>query len=131
MMKVTAAIIEKNGRVLIARRKPGKNLAGFWEFPGGKIEAGESPEDCLRRELFEELSINVNVGRFVAKSIYQYQDLLIQLLAYQVEIQSGEVKLVDHDCVEWVTLDEIDNYQMAPADLSIVVAYKKIQQSER
>ena len=69
---VTAAIIRKNGKVLIARRARGQHLEGLWEFPGGKIENGETPEACLKRELFEEFGIDVRIGRFIAESCFSY-----------------------------------------------------------
>ena len=70
---VTAAIILRDDRVLLARRSSGQKLAGFWEFPGGKVEAGETPESCLARELEEELGIGVHVGRKFAESLHQYR----------------------------------------------------------
>jgi 8-oxo-dGTP diphosphatase len=123
MIRVTAAIIEKGDKILIARRKEGKLLAGYWEFPGGKIEAGESPEACLQRELFEEFAIQSEVKEFIADSIYQYPMFTIQLLGYRVIHLNGDFKLTDHDRLEWVTLNEIDNFQLAPADLPILYAY--------
>ena len=70
---VAAGIIQReDGKILLARRKPGSHLAGYWEFPGGKIEEGESPEECLERELLEELGIVTKTGAFVAESVYDY-----------------------------------------------------------
>ncbi len=124
MLRVTAAIIEKGDKILIARRKEGKLLGGYWEFPGGKIESGESPEACLQRELFEEFAIQSEIKEFIAESVYQYPMFTIQLLGYRVIHLHGDFKLTDHDRIEWVTLKEIDNFQLAPADLPILYAYQ-------
>jgi 8-oxo-dGTP diphosphatase len=125
MIQVTAALIEDNDKVLIARRKQGKAMAGFWEFPGGKIEAGETPEQCLARELFEEFGVRAEIGVFVAESIYSYPNITIRLLAYTAKIEKGEFQLQDHDKIEWVSYNQIKNYQLAPADLPILAIYEK------
>jgi mutator protein MutT len=100
---VTAAIIASNTEVLAAKRSPGKHLAGHWEFPGGKIEPGETPEQCLMRELKEEFTIESKIGEFVAESIFDYGDKRIRLLAYKVKHVSGEFQLIDHDEIRWLT----------------------------
>jgi len=82
---VTAAIIVKDHKAFAARRKQGTHLAGYWEFPGGKLEQGEAPEQCLARELQEEFKITTRIGDFVAESIYDYGSKIVRLLAYQVE----------------------------------------------
>jgi len=122
MIKVTAGIIESGNKILIARRKPGLHLAGYWEFPGGKIEEGESPESCLKRELSEELGIEVLVNEFFMESIYKYADKTILLKSYRCKIESGDIALIDHDKIEWVTTLEINKYKFAPADISFVTA---------
>jgi 8-oxo-dGTP diphosphatase len=104
----------------------GKHLAGFWEFPGGKIESGESPEQCLERELFEEFGVRAKIGEFVGESIFSYPDIKVQLLAYRAKLLSGDFILFEHDKIEWVYVEQIRNYQLAPADLSILVAYEKM-----
>jgi len=118
---VTAAIIKRNGRFLIAKRKKGMHLENKWEFPGGKIESLDtSPEECLKRELKEELGINVRVGNFVAESIFDYGDRTIRLLAYQVEYLSGKFKLNAHEEIKWVNIDEFGKYDFAEADLPLI-----------
>ena len=126
MIEVTAAIIEKNSLILAARRKEGAHLAGFWEFPGGKIEKGETPEECLYRELEEEFHINTKVGEFVGESVYDYGTKVIRLLAYKVEHLSGEFQLIDHDKLCWLALDELTTVQWAPADIPLVELYKSM-----
>lgn len=97
IIKVTAAIIEKNSKILIAQRKVGSNLGGRWEFPGGKLEAGETPEHCLKRELREELGIESNIGPFFCTSEFDYKHMSINLLVYNVDYVSGEIVCNDHE----------------------------------
>jgi len=119
-IKVTAAIIKRAGKILIAKRKMGKHLGGLWEFPGGKIEDGESPEECLERELKEELGINTKVGNFVTSNIYTYKRMTINLMAYNTEFISGDLILEQHDEIQWVTIPEMSNFKFAPADIPII-----------
>jgi mutator protein MutT len=121
---VAAAIIVRDKKVLAARRKPGKHLAGYWEFPGGKVEHGETPEHCLARELKEELNITATIGSFLGESVYDYGAKIIRLMAYRVEHLSGEFELIDHDELRWLAVDELDSVQWAPADISLMIQYK-------
>jgi len=121
---VIAAIIIKDNKVFSARRKVGKHLAGYWEFPGGKLEAHESHEQCLTRELQEEFQITTRVGAFVGESIYDYGLKTVRLFAYEVEHMAGEFVLIDHDTLCWLGLNELDRIQWAPADISLVEQYK-------
>jgi len=98
----------------------GKHLGGLWEFPGGKIEDGESPEECLERELKEELGINTKVGNFVTSNIYTYKRMTINLMAYNTEFISGDLILEQHDEIQWVTIPEMSNFKFAPADIPII-----------
>ena len=121
IIKVVAAILQKEDKILIARKKEGKPLAGYFEFPGGKIEKGETPEESLARELMEEMKIKIDVKEYVGESIYDYGNgKVISLLGYISEIIDGEIKLSDHDRYEWVTLEEINNYKIAPADIPLI-----------
>ena len=126
MINVTAAIIEKEDKVLAARRKPGSHLAGYWEFPGGKLEDGETPEECLRRELAEEFKIDSSIGIFVGESIYDYGTKVIRLMAYLVEHVEGKFELIDHDDLRWLGLDELNDVNWAPADIPLVEKYKAL-----
>lgn len=121
---VTAAIISRSDRVLAARRKPGLHLAGYWEFPGGKIEAGETAENCLKRELYEEFGIMAKIGLFVGESLYDYEKKTVRLLAYRVEDFTGNFSLIDHDEIRWLGLDELYTVKWAPADVTLVEQYK-------
>jgi len=125
MTKVTAALLVKKGLILIAKRKASDKLADKWEFPGGKIEAGETPEECLRREMQEEFQIKVNVGDYFCDSVYHYDHGSIQLLAYWVHWKGGELVPMAHDEFQWVPFSELGNFDFAPADLPIVKKLKE------
>ena len=119
MKEVTAAIIFKDDTVLITRRKKGETLEGLWEFPGGKIEAGETPQLCLERELLEELELNVKAHNILAESKYHYENGAIKLIALRTEVLSGRITLHVHDKAIWVPFSELLNYELAPADIPI------------
>ena len=123
---VAAAVIQKNGKFLIAKRASHKHLAGFWEFPGGKIEPNESAEDCLIRELYEELRIKVKIVHFLAKNIHDYGTMRISLSAYLCSFVDGDFTLVDHDEIRWVAFSEIGQYNLAPADIPLLKAIENI-----
>ncbi|MGO4541291.1 (deoxy)nucleoside triphosphate pyrophosphohydrolase [Paenibacillus sp. 2TAB19] len=118
MIEVAAAIIEDEaGRILIARRAKGKSQEGMWEFPGGKLEPGESPEDCLRRELLEEMGITIEPYAYVGANKHDYGTVMIKLIAYKASFVSGEFVLTDHDDYRWVGTEEFEEYTFAPADV--------------
>tara|TARA_B110000971_G_C19872066_1_gene436677 strand:+ start:82 stop:474 length:393 start_codon:yes stop_codon:yes gene_type:complete len=118
-LKVIAAVISQNEKILIARRKKGKHLELKWEYPGGKLENDENEDDALKRELKEEFSIDASVGRYLVESFYEYGNININLKAYLVESFSGDFKLVDHDMIEWIKIEDIKKYDFAPADIPI------------
>lgn len=120
MLTVTAAIISDNGKVLIAKRKPAAKLASLWEFPGGKLEDGETPEHCLKREIYEEFEIDVEVGKHLGTSVYEYDFGTIALMAFTTKVVSGEMKLNDHTEVAWVEAEDLSRYEFVPADLPFV-----------
>ena len=124
IIKVTAAVIVKDSKVLAARRGPGKHLEGYWEFPGGKLEENETPEGCLERELTEEFSISSRVGAYIGDSVYDYGEKIIHLLGYEVEHIAGDFKLVDHDELRWLEIDQLADMKWAPADIPLVEQYE-------
>lgn len=118
---VTAAVIERDGHILIAKRKQGKQHVGNWEFPGGTLEEGETPEQCLKRELQEELAITAEVGGLICISEYSYTpDWTIRLLAYRTTVISGIFNLNDHEEIRWVKPTDLANYDFPEADRPIV-----------
>jgi 8-oxo-dGTP diphosphatase len=119
MKIVTAAILEDNGRFLIARRSPGQSLEGYWEFPGGKVEQGESLEECLTREIKEELNLDICVKDMFHEVFHQYDKGEIKLVAFKTQIISGSLSLSVHDEVKWLPPGEILQYKLAPADIPI------------
>nr|WP_091188544.1 8-oxo-dGTP diphosphatase MutT [Paenibacillus catalpae] len=122
MIVVGAAIIEnEHGQILIARRRKGKSQAGMWEFPGGKIEVGETAEDCLKRELLEEMNIEITPYAYFGVNDHHYGSTHIRLIAYQAAFVSGEITLVDHDEYRWISSDELKEFTFAPADIPFVV----------
>jgi len=125
MIDVTAAILTQAGRVLIARRKPGASRAGMWEFPGGKVRPGETPEEGLKREIREELGLDIAVGKFLGESLHAYADQSIRLLAYCARIEAGALVLHDHAGVEWVRFDELGRFTFCAADLPFVRMLKE------
>lgn len=120
LITVTAAIIEKDGLYLAARRRKGLHLAGFWEFPGGKLEQGERPEACLQRELYEELGIQAEICRLIGESVYEYPEKKIRLLGFLTRHTGGSFFLTDHDEIRWLPPDKLSALQWAPADIPLV-----------
>lgn len=117
---VTAAVIERDNKVLCARRAVHKDLAGFWEFPGGKIEPGESFVGCLQRELKEELDIEAEVEKYLMTTSHQYPEKLIRLYVYRVRWLSGDIVCSDHDQICWLPVSRLHELNWAPADLPII-----------
>lgn len=119
-LRVTAALLFVDGKLLCARRAPGRSQAGLWEFPGGKIEPGETDEACLKRELHEELKITANIGEKFAVNEHEYDDKIVELRAYWVEMYTGRLEPSDHDKIRWLTVDQLDTLTWAPADIPFV-----------
>lgn len=119
-IQVTAAIIERDGEVLVARRPPGGRHPGSWEFPGGKVEPGESPRECLAREMEEEMGITVVVGEELARVRHLYPDLAIDLLAFRCEIEEGELADIGCDAHAWVDPGSLITYDLLPPDRELV-----------
>lgn len=119
MRQVTAAVIIEDGKLLLARRAPGEKLAGMWELPGGKIEDGETPSECLRRELEEELSMTAEVGEVIATTVYHYDHGSFEMLAMEAWRTSGYALTV-HDEVRWATACEAEALTLAPADVKLI-----------
>jgi len=118
--KVVAAVIERDGKILVARRRKDIRFGGLWEFPGGKLEAGEDPEKGLERELSEEFSVQTQVAGLLISVPYHSPSLSIELLAYKVVYVSGEFCPVDHDEIRWVEPAGLDESAFTEPDRPIV-----------
>jgi 8-oxo-dGTP diphosphatase len=123
---VTAAIIRRADCILLARRGPGEKLAGLWEFPGGKVESGETPEQSLARELFEELGIVARIGQTFGESSHQYEHGSFRLIAFLVDHIEGELRPKVHDRLEWAKIDDLTSYGLLPADVPIAETLKRL-----
>ena len=119
MVEVAAAIMLNADRVLIARRRAGLRHAGKWEFPGGKIERGETPQQCLIRELREEFDIRVEIGPFFGENTHQYQRGPVRIVSYCVRWLSGNLTLKDHDTWQWVSPQTLKDYDLLPGDVPL------------
>ena len=124
IVKVTAAILAKDNKIIIAKRGPNDRLANKWEFPGGKVEINETPEQCLKREMKEEFDIDVSVGEYLGSSIYHYDHISIELMAYRTYWKNGEIHLNDHNEFKWISLEQLAEFDFAPADLVFVEKLK-------
>lgn len=121
MIPVACAIIQDDhGRLLIARRPEGKCLAGFWEFPGGKLEAGESPAEALCRELREELRIETEITDMLEEVEHDYEEFSVRLIPCIAKILAGKPEPTEHTEIAWLQPDQIDLNTMAPADVPIL-----------
>ncbi|MFC5370450.1 (deoxy)nucleoside triphosphate pyrophosphohydrolase [Arcanobacterium bovis] len=120
IIHVVGAVFIRDGKILAAQRGEGRSLAGYWEFPGGKIEDGETPQQALVRELREELLTDAEVGDFVARSEYEYDFGVVRLDAYLCAILGTAPRLTEHQAIRWLSAAEIFDVQWAPADIPII-----------
>jgi 8-oxo-dGTP diphosphatase len=121
MIDVVAALIwNDNNEVLIAKRNYAKSMGGLWEFPGGKIEGKETPEESLVREIKEELNIDIRVESYFATNVHDYGEFEIKLIAYNAKLIRGELIPKEHEEIQWVTPKELENYEFAPADIPFI-----------
>lgn len=128
-IEVVAALICKNGRFLICRRPTGKARGGLYEFPGGKVEAGEMPRQALRRECLEELAIDTRIHDAVADVEHSYPELTIHLTLYRTEILQGEPQALEHDDLQWITADQLEDHPFCPADVAFHEAIRTMYAS--
>lgn len=120
MIDVTCAIIRRDGKILAAQRGPNAHLAGRWEFPGGKVDLGESEERCIVREIREELGIEIRPIRRLADSVHDYGDKQIRLIPFECELSGGEPEAREHASVGWFQVTDLKSLDWCDADLEIV-----------
>ena len=125
VVEVAAGLILHNGRYLIAKRRTGVHLAGLWEFPGGKREEGETLEECLQRELFEELSIRIAMPVPFQIITHEYSEKTVELHFFRCAIEAGEARPVDCAEIRWVYPYELAQYQFPPADRPVIEALQQ------
>jgi mutator protein MutT len=119
LVEVVAAVIERGGKILITRRRAGTHLAGFWEFPGGKPESGESLEDALRREIGEELEATPTVGEKIETVDWAYPDKRVRLHFFRCRL-AGEPRPLEGQEMAWVTPGELSAYEFPDADAALI-----------
>jgi 8-oxo-dGTP diphosphatase len=115
----TAAIVVRNGKLLVLRRSSG-SIAGSWEFPGGKVDSGESPEQALARELREELGVKAEVREELARASFEHRNRHFELRAFRVELDGTGFVLTDHDAVRWLKLHELGSVSLADSDRKLL-----------
>jgi 8-oxo-dGTP diphosphatase len=125
MSRVTAALITDEQRMLIAQRGSDKLFGWKWEFPGGKLQEEETPEACLRREIKEELNLEIQVNGHFCTVHHQYSDFRIELMAYWCSIEGGTLNLTEHEQVRWVKVAELSRYDFVEADLKVIAALER------
>lgn len=126
MTDVVAALIWNEDRFMACQRPAHKTRGLLWEFVGGKVEAGETHKDALIRECREELDVTVCVGDMFMEVIHPYPDLTVRLRIYHAKISEGTPKLLEHNDIRWITVDEIDTLEFCPADEEILKALRQL-----
>lgn len=121
LVQVAAAIIRRNGRYLIAKRKQGVLFGGLWEFPGGKRSDGESLEECLRREIREELGVEVAVRELYHEALYPYPESTTIIYFYNCSIRAGRIKPLGCQEFRWVPSYELPTYSFPPANVPLII----------
>ncbi len=125
VLEVVGAVIIKDNKILAAQRPENKSLGGMWEFPGGKIEEGESPEEALYREIIEEMDCEITVGNFIVRDVYSYDFGDIALSTFYCELNKKEPIANEHSELRWLTVEELDSVVWAPADYATLEILKK------
>jgi 8-oxo-dGTP diphosphatase len=118
-IQVVAAVIEREGKLLITRRPEGRHLSGLWEFPGGKPEPGETLEDALRREIKEELGADVHPGERIETIDWEYPDKRVSLVFFRCSIR-GQPRPLEGQEMAWVTRADLARYEFPPADTALI-----------
>ena len=123
--EVVAALIWEGNRFLICQRPAHKARGLLWEFVGGKVEEGETKEQALIRECHEELAVTLSVGEIFMDVLHEYPDLTVHLTLFHATIAQGVVQRLEHNDIQWITPEEIPNYEFCPADVEILRAIQR------
>ena len=118
-------IWNQQGQILIDRRRPTGVLGGFWEFPGGKIETGETSEECIKREIWEELGIVIEVGKHLITIAHTYAHLNVTLIVHHCQYIDGVPQPIECDEIRWVNLEELDEFNFPEANFQIIAALRQ------
>ena len=118
-VEVVAAVIRHDNKIFATQRGYGEFKDG-WEFPGGKIEAGETPQQALKREISEELDTVINVGDLIMTIDYDYPKFHLKMHCFRCSVVSGNLVLKEHEAAKWLTVDELDSVGWLPADLELI-----------
>ena len=118
--EVVAALIWDNDRFMICQRPAHKASGLLWEFVGGKVESGETKEQALIRECQEELAVTLSVGDVFMDVVHEYPDITVHLTLFNATIANGVPRMLEHNDIKWITIDEIPNYEFCPADRDIL-----------
>ncbi len=124
-IEVVAAILHQNGRYLATQRGYGE-FEGMWEFPGGKIEPGEIQEDALKREIQEELGIEIIIEKQLCTTEYDYPSFHLSMYCFLCSISSGEIELREHKSARWLTTEQMNTLEWLPADIKIIELLKQL-----
>jgi mutator protein MutT len=120
IIKVTGALLRLEDKYLICKRDLKGSMPGLWEFPGGKLEVGESLEDCIKRELKEELDIDAKIGKLFTSYIYSYSHITYHLFFYDILSFEGVIKMNVHKKIIWETVDRFKYYDFLPGDIPLI-----------
>lgn len=130
MTEVVAALIWDGNRFLACQRPAHKARGLLWEFVGGKVEPGETKQQALIRECFEELAVQIRVGDIFMEVTHVYPDLTVHLTLYHAAIVSGTPQLLEHHDIRWITTDQIDDLDFCPADEEILAKLKTVKHNQ-
>jgi len=120
IIKVTGALLRLEDKYLICKRDSKGSMPGLWEFPGGKLEVGESLDDCIKRELKEELDIDAKIGKLFTSYIYSYSHITYHLFFYEILSFEGVIKMNVHKKIIWETVDRFKYYDFLPGDIPLI-----------
>lgn len=119
-IRVVGAVIIEDGKVLCAQRGREMTMPLMWEFPGGKVESGESPEVALKREIYEEMRCHIDIGDQLERTVYEYDFDIVDLTTFYATLVEGEPVLTEHERIAWLSPGELKTLEWAPADVPAV-----------